>query len=101
MNQNQLEAQELDRELELYEALLRLRKNPDYKLLIEDTYLNSNALDKVSLLGVPQIVQQGKRTAVMEELVAISNLKYFLLMVEQFGEAAKDTKLELENEEMV
>lgn len=81
-------------EVDLLEALERLEKNPDFKKIIVDGYLKEKALESVSLLAHPAIKQRGQRPDVMEDLVAISNLKYYLFMIKQLGEGAKADLLE-------
>lgn len=101
----ELETIEINHHLEMGEALNRLRQNPDFKKVILDGYLTEKALASVSLLGVPQISEQNKRPGVMEDLVSISNLKYFFMQIDNFYEGAKNPVLsdqeeaELEQEE--
>jgi len=71
--------------LVLYEALKRLDKNPDFKLLIRNKYLHDSVMDNFSLLAHPAIKRNGERPDVMEELVAKSNLHLFLLNIEMTG----------------
>lgn len=89
----ELETVENEYYVEMGEALKRLRKNPDFQKVIEEGYLKEKALSSVSLLSVPSIKQRNERGDIMEDLVAISNLQYFLQMVEQFFEAAQDPVL--------
>ena len=71
--------------LVFYEALKRLDKNPDFKLLIRDKYLHDSVMDNFSLLAHPAIKKNGERPDVMEEMVAKSNLNLFLLNIEMTG----------------
>ena len=70
------------------EALTRLKSNPDFQLVILDGYLKDGVLDSVSLLAVPQIKKEGRRTDVMEDLIAASNLSYFFQMTEMLYQGA-------------
>lgn len=81
------------------EALERLENNPDYKLVIEQGYLQDSVLNSMSLLAVPQMRQD--RPGVMEDLVAASNLKYYLLTLRKFYEGAKNPILSDEEEEEI
>ncbi|NOQ48195.1 MAG: hypothetical protein GQ576_03515 [Methanococcoides sp.] len=60
----------------------RLRKNPDFQLVIENGYLRDKVLASFSLLAVPQIKKEGHRPDIMEDLVAGSNLKYYFAMID-------------------
>jgi len=85
------------------DVLERLEKNPDFKEIILDGYMKEKALDSVSLLAEPSTKTQGRRPDVMEDLVAISNLQYFLFMIHQLGEGARQDMLdedELNREEV-
>jgi hypothetical protein len=81
---------ELNAWMDLGESLANLRRNPDFKKVIEEGYLRNKALDSVSLLSHPQIKDAGKRTDVMEDLISISNLQLYFKMIEDFSAAAKD-----------
>ena len=72
-----------------YDALIRLERNPDFKLLILDGYFRDKAVDGVSLLANEGIKRQGLRADVMEQLVAISNLQDFFITVRNLGGNAK------------
>lgn len=72
-----------------YDALIRLERNPDFKLLILDGYFRDKAVDGVSLLANEGIKRQGLRSDVMEQLVAISNLQDFFITVRNLGGNAK------------
>lgn len=87
----ELETIEINHHLEMGEALNRLRNNPDFQKVILNGYCHDKALASVSLLGVPQRKQD--RPGMMEDLVAISNLQYFFLQVDNFYEGAKDPVL--------
>lgn len=77
-------------DIEMGEALERLKKNPDFQKVITNGYLDQKVKASVSLLAVPQIKQQGHRPDIMEDLVSASNLQYFFLMVEEAYAGAKD-----------
>lgn len=89
---------EVDHNIAMGEALARLKKNPDFKKLVLDGYLKEKALASVSLLAVPQIKAEGRRTDLMEDLIASSNLSYWFMMVEQAYEGAKNPTLSDEEE---
>lgn len=92
------QGEELEHHLTMGEALHRLYKNPDFQKVIMEGYLKDKVLASVSLLGVPQISENGKRSGVMEDLVSASNLQFFFRQVEQFYEGAKQPILSDEEE---
>lgn len=96
--QIELETIEMEHHLQMGEALNRLRDNPDFKRVITDGYLKDKVLASVSLLSVPQIQDQGKRSGVMEDLIAASNLQYFFATVDNFYEGCKNPILSDEEE---
>lgn len=89
----ELETIEINHHLDMGEALNRLRKNPDFQKVISEGYCKDKALASVSLLGVPQISDQGKRPGVMEDLISISNLQFYFMQIDNFYEGAKDPVL--------
>ena len=91
--------EELEHHLVMGEALNRLRDNKDFQTVIENGYLKEKVLASVSLLGVPQISEQGRRPGVMEDLVSASNLQYFFQQIDQFYEGAKSPVLSDEEED--
>lgn len=95
----ELETFEIEHHLKMGEALERLRKNPDFQTIIMEGYLKEKVLSSVSLLGVPQISENGKRPGVMEDLIAASNLQYFFAMIDNFYEGAKAPILSDDEEE--
>jgi len=88
--QQELETISLDHAVSMGEAWLRLQRNGDFKKVIMDGYLKEKALASVSLLGVPQIIDKGRRPHVIEDLVAISNLGYYFKIIEHEYEGAKN-----------
>jgi len=88
----------LDHAIEMGEALKRLERNGDFKKIITNGYLKEKVLASVSLLGVPQVVAEGRRTAVMEDLISASNLQFFLRFIESQYDSAKDPILSDEEE---
>lgn len=93
-----LERQEVEHHMLMGEALDRLRKNPDFQMVVEDGYLKNKVLASVSLLAVPQISEQGRRPGVMEDLISASNLQFFFKQLDDFYEGAKNPILSDEEE---
>lgn len=90
---------EVDHNIVMGEALKRLKKNPDFKIIITDGYLRDKVLASVSMLAVDQVKKDGQRINVMEDLVSASNLQYFFSIVESFYEGAKNPILSDEEQE--
>lgn len=82
--------------VEMKESLERLEQNEDFKKVILEGYLKDKALNGVAILADPGIKQRGERSDVMEELVAIANLRYYLGMIYNLGDAAKQDLEEIE-----
>ena len=91
-----LETVEVQHWVDLLEALERLERNPDFKKVIIDGYIQSKALDSVSLLARPDVKKRGERPDVMEDLVAISNFQYYLAMIHRLGGNYKQDLQEFE-----
>lgn len=102
-NQEQVELETINTEHNLLmgEALDRLRKNPDFKTVIENGYLKEKVLASVSLLAVPQISDQGRRPGVMEDLISASNLQYFFIVIDNLHEGCKNPVLSDEEEQAI
>ena len=97
----QAKSQNAEHDIVMGEALERLEGNADFKTVIMNGYLEGKVLASVSLLAVPQIKAEGRRGDLMEDLVAASNLKYFLQMVRMSYSAAIDPVLSDEEEEEI
>jgi hypothetical protein len=86
--QNELAA--IDHHIAMGEAWNRLQRNGDFKKIITNGYLKDKVLASASLLAVPQIQAEGRRAAIMEDIIAASNLGYFFKMIEMQYEGAKN-----------
>lgn len=95
----ELETQSLEHAIMMGEAWQRLQRNADFKKIIMKGYLEDKVLASVSMLAVPQVIQRGERTHVMEDLVAASNLQFFFRWIENQYAAAKNPILSDEEEE--
>jgi hypothetical protein len=70
---------------DMWLALSRLKENKDFKHVILEGYFKDKAVNGVSLLARDAVVQGGHRTAVMEDLIAISSLEDFFITIENLG----------------
>lgn len=70
---------------DMWASLERLKTNPDFKRVILDGYFKDKAVNGVSLLAQDAVVQGGHRSAVMESLIAISQLEDFFITIQNLG----------------
>ena len=92
-NQNEnveLETTEIEHYVDMGQALNRLRDNSDFKKVIIEGYFRDKAANSVSLLSMPAIKKRGERGDIMEDLVAISNLQFFFMTIDQMHQAAAE-----------
>lgn len=68
-------------------ALERLEKNPDFKMVVLEGYFKDKAINGVSLLATDYIKQNGFRSDVMEQLIAISQLEDYFATIKSLGTA--------------
>ena len=97
----QVTVKQAESAVETYRALMRLKDNKDYKLIIETMYLKEQALDQVSLLAHQEMSET--REKIFEDLVAKSVLNMFLLVIETQGKRYEDDLVayrEMQNEDM-
>ena len=85
VSKEELETVDVQYWVDMLESLERLEKSPDFKKVMLDGYIREKALDSVSLLANPAIKKRNERGDVMEDLVAISNLQYYLRMIHTMG----------------
>ena len=69
---------------EMLDALEVLENNPSFQKLILQGYFHDKAVNSTSLLS-----DKENRSNLLEELVSISNLQYFFMMVKNLGGAAR------------
>lgn len=70
---------------DLWNSLSRLKENKDFQRVILEGYFKDKAVNGVSLLAQDAIVAGGHRSAVMEDLIAISSLEDFFVTIENLG----------------
>lgn len=96
--EQELETADVSYWADLLDSLEALEKNPHFIKVISKGYIETKALDSVSMLAVPAVKKEGQRPDVMEDLVAISNLQYHLFMIKQLGEGARQELYDIETE---
>lgn len=70
---------------DMSDSLERLENNEDFKRVILEGYFKEKAVNGVSLLAQDAIVSGGHRTAVIEDLIAISSLEDFFITIKNLG----------------
>lgn len=83
MNDDNNEYYELQEDIQLSEALIRLKENKDFKKLIEELYLDSGAINLTKNLAVVE-----KEEKIIEQYKARSWLYRFFIDIENNGLAA-------------
>lgn len=71
--------------VDMWHSLERLQSNKDFQKVILQGYFKDKAVNGVSLLAQDAIVAGGHRSAVMEDLIAISSLEDFFVTIENLG----------------
>jgi len=89
INQEQTASKALTYWVEQAEALARLEQNSDFKKVIKEGYFKDKAVSGVSILATDQVKNGGKRTDVMESLIAISTLQDHFQTIYAMGQAIK------------
>jgi len=74
----------------MYNDLEALKRNKLFKKVILEGYLKDRAVALTSLLAQDHVVSNGHRSAVMEDLIAISSLEDFFMMIENLGNIPSD-----------
>jgi hypothetical protein len=98
INQAQTSEKEVSYWVDMAEALKRLERNEDFKKVIEEGYFKDKAISGVSILASDQIKASGRRTDVMEGLIAISSLQDHFYTIKAMGQAIED-EAEYDDEE--
>lgn len=71
-----------------YKALVELKEDKRFQVLVLDGYLKEKAVEMTSLLAVPGM--QAQRSQLFEALAAISHFENYLMMVESLGAPVED-----------
>ena len=85
LNDQQLLEVENQYWVDMWASLERLKENKDFKKVILEGYFKDKAVNGVSLLAQDAIVAGGHRTAVMEDLIAMSSFEEFFVTIEHLG----------------
>lgn len=83
--QEQLEIAEHEHWVDLNDSLTALEQNPDFQKVILGSYFKDLAVNQVSLLANDYTIANGKRSDIMESLIAISRLQNHFLTIKSLG----------------
>lgn len=93
-NLTQEERSIMDKEIQYWKemkaSLERLHENEDFKKVILEGYFKDKAINGVSMLAQDYIIRNGKRTEVMEALIAISHLQDYFITIENMTNTSDD-----------
>jgi hypothetical protein len=81
------------------DALERLENNEDFKKVILEGYFKDRAVSGVSILASDQVKSSGRRTDVMEGLIAISALQDHFYTIKAMGRPVDESEYEDEDED--
>jgi hypothetical protein len=76
---------------DMWIALDQLKNNKHFQKVILEGYFKDKAVNGVSLLAQHAVVSGGHRSAVMEDLIAISSLEDFFVTIENLGSTPSDS----------
>ena len=81
------EAEETEK---IFDALIRLESNPDFKIVFEDHLFTNEVIRLHSLLAHPEQSLVSSRDRILQDLDALSNIKFALQMVKAIGSTTKE-----------
>ena len=90
LEQNQILEVENEYWVNMWNDLEYLKKDKRFQNVILKGYFRDKAVNGVSLLAQDSVVQSGRRSAVMEDLIAISSLEDFFITIENLGSMPSD-----------
>jgi len=73
----------------IYDSLERLRKNPDFQIVFEQHLFINEVIRLHSLLAHPEKSIVDSRDRIIEDLDALSNVKFTLQMINAIGSSTK------------
>lgn len=85
LNEKQIIAAENQYWVDMVESLERLHQNEDFKRVILQGYFQDKAINGVSMLAQDSVVDGGRRSAVMEDLIAVSSLQDHFITIRNLG----------------
>ena len=95
-NLNEEEILEVENQywVNMWNDLRSLKEDERFKRVILDGYFKDKAIYGVSLLARDDVVSNGHRSAVMEDLIAISSLEDFFISIENLGSIPAEDSVE-------
>lgn len=97
-NEMQITLDEAKKKVKLGEALARLEKNKDFKLVIEHEFLTQEPLRLVSLLSDHNMQAEHLQKAITMDLRAGSAMDGFFRLVKRNAEQAEQSALDTEEQ---
>ena len=94
IDQDMIANEEISYWVDQAQALERLEKNSDFQKVILEGYFKDKAVSGVSILAVDQGKASGRRTDVMEALIAISTLQDHFKVIKAMGAPSDDGELD-------
>ena len=91
--QNPLTLEDAEQMVVVYDALEALKKNKDYQLVFEKHLFQDEVIRLHSLLAHPDSSMVDSRDGIIDDLDALSNIKFALQLITQMGRVTK-TQLE-------
>ena len=85
----------VDSQIELAEALQRLKNNPDFKLVFEKRFVNDWALTQIANVGM---YNMEARKGYLEQAIARGIFSAFMYEIEEDGKKAVEARRELSKE---
>ena len=98
INQSQASVQSGEYWVSMADALERLENNEDFKKVILEGYFKDRAVSGVSILATDQVKNSGRRTDVMEGLIAISALQDHFYTIKAMGRPVDESEYEDEDD---
>jgi len=99
--------EEAEATVKIYDALERLQKTADFKTVFTDHLFTNEVIRLHSLLAHPDKAIIDSRDRIIDDLDALSNIKFALQMINAIGKSVKtqldefrEAQLEAENEAM-
>lgn len=97
LKQIELEVAEAKQEIALADALTRLNKNRDFKLLIREGFLVQQAAKAAQMLADRDMAHPAAQKGLYDRLIAVGQVSLYLDSIEHTGNMAVKTLRESEN----
>ena len=82
--------EEAEETVKIYDALERMKKTADFKLVFEDHLFTNEVIRLHSLLAHPEQSIIDSRDKIIDDLDALSNIKFALNLISKIGSTVKE-----------